>query len=161
MIQKFSLHLNNFQSFKPKQCLSDSQKCPWFQPLWTPLIHAINVHSHHTVYLPTHNHTNIKAHRQSITLCPRKNIYVFKKEDSDSYRILNTIPSRMAWGRWWCASALRWPQHYLTAMSWPSTWITRELSFVDDVVWSVVTAVESVALLSMFCFFFLFCGCTV
>ncbi|KAL9450295.1 hypothetical protein AB3S75_012101 [Citrus x aurantiifolia] len=67
----------------------------------------------------------------------------------------------MAWGRWWCASALRWPQHYFTVMSSPSRWITRELRFVDDVVWSVVTAVESVALLSMFCFFFLFCGCTV
>lgn len=122
---------------------------------------CINVHSHHTVYLPTHNHANIKAHRQSITLCLRKNIYVFKNGDSDSYRILNTISSRMAWGRWWSSSALRWPQYYLTVMSSPSRWITRELSFVDDVVWSVVTAVESVALLSMFCFFFLFCGCTV
>ncbi|KAJ0014224.1 hypothetical protein Pint_19565 [Pistacia integerrima] len=35
-----------------------------------------------------------------------------------------------------------------------------ELS-VDDVLWSLVTAVESVALVSMLCFFFLFCGCTV
>ncbi|KAJ8752336.1 hypothetical protein K2173_003972 [Erythroxylum novogranatense] len=35
------------------------------------------------------------------------------------------------------------------------------MSIVDDVIWSVVTAFESVALVSMLCFFFLFCGCTV
>ncbi|KAF7042429.1 hypothetical protein CFC21_052038 [Triticum aestivum] len=31
---------------------------------------------------------------------------------------------------------------------------------VDAVLWGVVTAVESVALISMMCCFFLFCGCT-
>lgn len=31
---------------------------------------------------------------------------------------------------------------------------------VDAVLWGVVTAVESVALVSMMCCFFLFCGCT-
>ncbi|KAL2490154.1 Uncharacterized protein Adt_25999 [Abeliophyllum distichum] len=31
---------------------------------------------------------------------------------------------------------------------------------VDTVVWSVVSAVESVALVSFLCFFFVFCGCT-
>ncbi|KAF4347242.1 hypothetical protein F8388_009885 [Cannabis sativa] len=34
------------------------------------------------------------------------------------------------------------------------------LTIVDDVVWKVIMAVESVALASMLCFFFLFCGCT-
>ncbi|KAK3199888.1 hypothetical protein Dsin_023303 [Dipteronia sinensis] len=51
--------------------------------------------------------------------------------------------------RWWWSrsAALRWiPQ----SATWPV------LSF-DDVMWSVVTAVESVALVSMLCFFFLFC----
>ncbi|XP_023636665.1 uncharacterized protein LOC111830065 [Capsella rubella] len=45
------------------------------------------------------------------------------------------------------------------------SWRIPELSLlsvvVDDVVWKVVTAFESVALVSMLCFFFLFCGCTV
>ncbi|KAK4748789.1 hypothetical protein SAY87_015375 [Trapa incisa] len=36
-----------------------------------------------------------------------------------------------------------------------------ELSFIDDVIWSVVMAFESVALVSTLCFFFLFCGCTI
>lgn len=31
---------------------------------------------------------------------------------------------------------------------------------VDAVLWGVITAVESVALVSMMCCFFLFCGCT-
>ncbi|CAI9768905.1 unnamed protein product [Fraxinus pennsylvanica] len=31
---------------------------------------------------------------------------------------------------------------------------------VDTVVWSVVSAVESVVLVSFLCFFFVFCGCT-
>ncbi|KAB2621624.1 hypothetical protein D8674_023806 [Pyrus ussuriensis x Pyrus communis] len=35
------------------------------------------------------------------------------------------------------------------------------LSIVDDVVWPLVTAFESVALVSMLFFFFVFCGCTV
>ncbi|KAL5786684.1 hypothetical protein ACOSQ2_009076 [Xanthoceras sorbifolium] len=57
-------------------------------------------------------------------------------------------------GRWWSTSALQWSRWGPPSASWP------DLSF-DDVVWSVVTAVESVALVSMLCFFFLFCGCTV
>lgn len=40
-------------------------------------------------------------------------------------------------------------------------WMDFELNFLDDVIWSVVTAFESVALVSTFCFFFLFCGCTI
>ncbi|TYJ17730.1 hypothetical protein E1A91_A09G073100v1, partial [Gossypium mustelinum] len=33
-------------------------------------------------------------------------------------------------------------------------------SIVDDVLWTVVTAFESLALVTTLCFFFLFCGCT-
>ncbi|XAR49251.1 hypothetical protein NMG60_11032378 [Bertholletia excelsa] len=50
----------------------------------------------------------------------------------------------------------RWgPQNIL---AW---WPDLNFSIVDDVVWSVVTAVESVALVSMLCFFYVFCGCTI
>ncbi|XP_019084704.1 PREDICTED: uncharacterized protein LOC109126080 [Camelina sativa] len=63
--------------------------------------------------------------------------------------------------RWW------WPIHFTSSGSVPRwlSWRRPELSLlsvvVDDVVWKVVTAFESVALVSMLCFFFLFCGCTV
>ncbi|KAJ6762557.1 TRANSMEMBRANE PROTEIN [Salix purpurea] len=65
-------------------------------------------------------------------------------------------------------SVLRWWPSHLTAnpSSW---WVTRRLlrwpeldfSIVDDVVWSLVTAFESVALISMLALYLLFCGCTV
>lgn len=43
----------------------------------------------------------------------------------------------------------------------PGRWAPRiRLPDVDDIVWSVVSAVESVALVSFLCFFFVFCGCT-
>ncbi|KAL6560627.1 hypothetical protein OROGR_004186 [Orobanche gracilis] len=74
------------------------------------------------------------------------------------------------------SSFLRWPRllpSYLTPPSWtaglnvafrtfePGRWASRlRLPDVDDVVWSVVSAVESVALVSFLCFFFVFCGCT-
>ncbi|XP_054787654.1 uncharacterized protein LOC129293618 [Prosopis cineraria] len=35
------------------------------------------------------------------------------------------------------------------------------LSIVDDFIWGLVTAFESVCIVSTLCFFFLFCGCTV
>ncbi|GFP87942.1 hypothetical protein PHJA_000937900 [Phtheirospermum japonicum] len=70
-------------------------------------------------------------------------------------------------------SIFRWPRlfaSYLTPPSWtgvtlrtlePGRWAPRLwLPDVDDVVWSVVSAVESVALVSFLCFFFVFCGCT-
>ncbi|KAL2941631.1 hypothetical protein RDABS01_029981 [Bienertia sinuspersici] len=34
-------------------------------------------------------------------------------------------------------------------------------SILDDLLWSVITAFESVVLVSMLCFFFLFCGCNI
>ncbi|KAH7865131.1 hypothetical protein Vadar_002625 [Vaccinium darrowii] len=72
-------------------------------------------------------------------------------------------------------SIFRWPgrlvSSYLTPPSWSHglsvfspRWSPHNLinsSIVDDVVWSLVTAVESVALVSMLCFFYVFCGCTV
>ncbi|KAG4983351.1 hypothetical protein JHK82_028188 [Glycine max] len=76
-------------------------------------------------------------------------------------------------------STFRWPMWELsTVSSWPGTlasyisprWSPRRLlrwsgmmsvSIVDELVWRVVTAFESVALVSMLCFFFLFCGCTI
>ncbi|KAI5566241.1 hypothetical protein POPTR_013G007500v4 [Populus trichocarpa] len=65
-------------------------------------------------------------------------------------------------------SVLRWWPSQLTA-SPSSWWVTRRLlrwpeldfSIVDDVVWSLVTAFESVALISMLALYLLFCGCTV
>ncbi|KAL7157636.1 hypothetical protein ABFS83_02G090700 [Erythranthe nasuta] len=71
------------------------------------------------------------------------------------------------------ASLFRWPPlfaSYLTPppiWSWSSTldpgrWAPHlRLPEVDDVIWSVVSAVESVALVSFLCFFFVFCGCTI
>jgi hypothetical protein len=35
-----------------------------------------------------------------------------------------------------------------------------DFSILDDVMWSVIMAFESVALVAMMGFFFLFCGCT-
>ncbi|CAH8336256.1 unnamed protein product [Eruca vesicaria subsp. sativa] len=70
-------------------------------------------------------------------------------------------------------SATRWwPIHLTSSGSEPGyrswrwlSWSRPELSFlsvmVDDVVWKVVMAFESVALVSMLGFFFLFYGCTV
>ncbi|KAJ0014226.1 hypothetical protein Pint_19567 [Pistacia integerrima] len=67
-----------------------------------------------------------------------------------SIQMKRNFPVVMAWGRWATSKAIQWGQMFTVS----------ELG-VDDVVWSLVTAVESVALVSMLCFFFLFCGCTV
>ncbi|CDP15238.1 unnamed protein product [Coffea canephora] len=75
-------------------------------------------------------------------------------------------------------SFMRWPRlfaSYLTP-NWglhgfrfsalaPNRWSPRfwmpDFSIIDNVLWSFVTAFESVALVSMLCFFFIFCGCTI
>ncbi|KAF5946879.1 hypothetical protein ACSBR2_003903 [Camellia fascicularis] len=94
----------------------------------------------------------------------------------------------MARWRWWSSATFRWRELNFSPPSsifrWPtllSSYFTPSwahsldlsglsplawrpnlnFSIVDDVVWSLITAVESVALVSMFCFFFVFCGCTV
>ncbi|CAN4110942.1 unnamed protein product [Withania somnifera] len=47
----------------------------------------------------------------------------------------------------------------------PRQWSLPDLELpfyiVDSIVWSIVSCIESVALVSMLCFFFLFCGCTI
>ncbi|XP_060960442.1 uncharacterized protein LOC115722615 [Cannabis sativa] len=80
--------------------------------------------------------------------------------------------------RWWYTSAFRWPEFDFSLSSsvfrWPegfdlsyltSGWSLEsfrwfDLSIVDDLVWTFISLVESLALLSMLCFFFVFCGCT-
>ncbi|ONI04242.1 hypothetical protein PRUPE_6G310900 [Prunus persica] len=64
----------------------------------------------------------------------------------------------MSW--WRSASAFRSPMGWAprSLLRW---WPELSLSIVDDVVWPLVTAFESVALVSMLFFFFVFCGCTV
>ncbi|XP_019168809.1 PREDICTED: uncharacterized protein LOC109164716 [Ipomoea nil] len=44
---------------------------------------------------------------------------------------------------------------------WAVNYLDFSLSFVETVIWSLISAVESVALVSMLCFFFLCCGCTI
>ncbi|KAJ7980424.1 Transmembrane protein [Quillaja saponaria] len=81
--------------------------------------------------------------------------------------------------RWWWyyTSSLRWPEFDFSFPSsifrWPlidfsyftTGWNLEGLrwfnfSIVDDVLWSFVTALESIALVAMLCYFFVFCGCT-
>uniref|UniRef100_A0A7N0ZTW0 Transmembrane protein n=1 Tax=Kalanchoe fedtschenkoi TaxID=63787 RepID=A0A7N0ZTW0_KALFE len=68
----------------------------------------------------------------------------------------------------WMTKALRWmdfdsaPAASRFDFRWRSggfSW--PEFSIVDDVLWSFVTVFESVALVSMLGFFFVFYGCTV
>ncbi|KAE9589551.1 hypothetical protein Lalb_Chr21g0310201 [Lupinus albus] len=66
------------------------------------------------------------------------------------------------------SSMTRWPgmvASYITPR-WSPRRLLRwsglmSVSVIDELVWSIVTAFESVALVSMLCFFFLFCGCTI
>ncbi|RRT42885.1 hypothetical protein BHM03_00015352 [Ensete ventricosum] len=41
------------------------------------------------------------------------------------------------------------------------TWRAITFSVVDDIVWAFVMVLESVALVAMLCFFFVFCGCNI
>ncbi|XP_061361408.1 uncharacterized protein LOC133305263 [Gastrolobium bilobum] len=66
------------------------------------------------------------------------------------------------------SSVMRWSEtvaSYITPRWSPRRLIRwsglMSMSIVDELVWGVVTAFESVALVSMLCFFFLFCGCTI
>ncbi|KAH0726939.1 hypothetical protein KY284_002804 [Solanum tuberosum] len=43
--------------------------------------------------------------------------------------------------------------------SWPG--LDLPFNIVDSIVWTIISAVESIALVSMLCFFFLCCGCTI
>ncbi|CAB4262507.1 unnamed protein product [Prunus armeniaca] len=42
----------------------------------------------------------------------------------------------------------------LQSFRWP------RFSILDDVLWTLITVVESLVLAAMLCFFFVFCGCT-
>ncbi|CAN6295315.1 unnamed protein product [Urochloa humidicola] len=63
------------------------------------------------------------------------------------------------WWQWQWSSS---PDHLgaaAAARRWPE--LVRDVPLVvDAALWGVVTAVESVALVSMMCCFFLCCGCT-
>ena len=77
---------------------------------------------------------------QLTSLLPSSSDYAFLQE-------------RLQWGDWrpeqLGAAVRRWPE------------LVPDVPFVvDAVLWGVITAVESVALVSMMCCFFLFCGCT-
>ncbi|KMT16309.1 hypothetical protein BVRB_3g054570 [Beta vulgaris subsp. vulgaris] len=58
------------------------------------------------------------------------------------------------------SSIFRWPEfdfsNYTTErLQWLNLWV------VDNVIWNMVTIIESLALFSLLCFFYAFCGCTV
>ncbi|CAL0309234.1 unnamed protein product [Lupinus luteus] len=65
---------------------------------------------------------------------------------------------------------LRWPELNLSPWRWilrlpaldMSYWNLQwlSLSLVDDLLWACLTFLESFLLLSMLCYFFLCCGCT-
>ncbi|CAN6468003.1 unnamed protein product [Victoria cruziana] len=56
-----------------------------------------------------------------------------------------------------------WPWAWASSWSWdwaPVRWPDFfSFSIVDEALWMLITVVESVALVSMLCFFFVFCGC--
>ncbi|KAK3418105.1 hypothetical protein EUGRSUZ_H04070 [Eucalyptus grandis] len=72
----------------------------------------------------------------------------------------------------WSAAAFRWPGFGFSLPTsifrWPGfdfSYLTargfRLFDFVvDDVLFTVITVLESLALAAMLCFFFVFCGCT-
>uniref|UniRef100_A0A7N0UAL5 Uncharacterized protein n=1 Tax=Kalanchoe fedtschenkoi TaxID=63787 RepID=A0A7N0UAL5_KALFE len=72
----------------------------------------------------------------------------------------------------WAGTALRWLEldfslptqfsYLLPRWNSPSVWLPDlYFSVVDNLLWSIVVALESVAVVTTLCFFFLFCGCTI
>ncbi|KAL9240618.1 hypothetical protein vseg_014816 [Gypsophila vaccaria] len=63
------------------------------------------------------------------------------------------------------STILRWPSDNFSGFTtgWNTGESLRWLNYwvVDNVLWGVVTFVESLALVALLCFFFTFCGCTV
>ncbi|XP_019058722.1 PREDICTED: uncharacterized protein LOC109116907 [Tarenaya hassleriana] len=53
----------------------------------------------------------------------------------------------------------RWPEVDFSYLSLSSLRMSG-FSIIDDVLWSFVTIVESLALVAMLCCYFLLCGCT-
>jgi hypothetical protein len=70
------------------------------------------------------------------------------------------LPSSAPLQGWWQAQQWPRPEHMgAAAQRWPE--LVRDVPLLlDAALWGVITAVESVALVSMVCCFFLFCGCT-
>ncbi|XP_019706477.1 uncharacterized protein [Elaeis guineensis] len=69
---------------------------------------------------------------------------------------LSNLTRSMSW------SIFHWPEFdfsFLTS-SWPDINFSP-ISMVDSILWTFVTAFESVALVAMLCFFFVCCGCTI
>ncbi|WOG86916.1 hypothetical protein DCAR_0206135 [Daucus carota subsp. sativus] len=65
-------------------------------------------------------------------------------------------------------SLFRWPRLLLSGFlpSWRPEDIHRfmptlDFSIIDTLLWSVISALESVAIVFMLCFFYIFCGCTI
>ncbi|KAI8561882.1 hypothetical protein RHMOL_Rhmol04G0376400 [Rhododendron molle] len=62
------------------------------------------------------------------------------------------------------SSLFRWPGIDLSPFtpSWSSLSFRSWFDYsIDNVFWIAVTVVETLALVAMFCCFFMFCGCTV
>ncbi|XP_018847241.1 uncharacterized protein LOC109010781 [Juglans regia] len=96
-----------------------------------------------------------------------------KEERGDTARQVRWMCSR-----WWYTTAFRWPEFTFSPMwsifRWPEVnlsylttgWSIGNFSWwlystvFDDMLWTVVTVLESVALVAMLCCFFVFCGCT-
>ncbi|KAF8039308.1 hypothetical protein BT93_B1750 [Corymbia citriodora subsp. variegata] len=78
-------------------------------------------------------------------------------------------------GRSASSAAFRWPELQIQFPPsilrwWPGqglSHLTAWLNFrrldlvVDDVLWTLITVLESLALVAMLCFFVSFCGCTI
>lgn len=98
-------------------------------------------------------------------------LYSLPKKGQNKYqkkkkKQTNKQTNMCSWWRWRYAEGFRWPELEFSLPSWVFRWrsdwnLNWDLSIVvDDVVWGLVMVVESLALLSMLCYFFLFCGCT-
>ncbi|KAL6990122.1 hypothetical protein U1Q18_015870 [Sarracenia purpurea var. burkii] len=60
-------------------------------------------------------------------------------------------------------SSLRWPEINFSdiAVGWPSLSFRSWFDYsIDNVLWTFITVVETLALAAMLCCFFTFCGCT-
>ncbi|CAL5184255.1 unnamed protein product [Lathyrus oleraceus] len=61
-------------------------------------------------------------------------------------------------------SLFRWPvldlSYWSGGRNFQETLLRWNFWLVDDVLWALVTCIESLALLTMLCYFFLCCGCT-
>ncbi|XXG80537.1 hypothetical protein AAC387_Pa09g1381 [Persea americana] len=65
----------------------------------------------------------------------------------------------------WSSSIFRWLDFDFCGL-YPNCallfrWSDMEVWIVDSVLWTVVMVLESLALVAMLCFFFIFCGCSI